>query len=177
VLVACRDVVIWGVDLKGGMELQPWARDKAALIEQRGERSSSRDWLEAAGWRRLSILNRSLGEFSHTTPKARWSDARTALVEMQADDANAEAHGGHTARGNALNEVAFAFGSEVAHLARHHHSALAEAFEKILPYANSDGSDRQIEEWLQQCWSHRGRSFERSDFYHPHDGLRSTSQT
>ncbi|HEV2375164.1 MAG TPA: FtsK/SpoIIIE domain-containing protein [Streptosporangiaceae bacterium] len=25
VLVACPDVVIWGVDLKGGMELQPWA--------------------------------------------------------------------------------------------------------------------------------------------------------
>jgi S-DNA-T family DNA segregation ATPase FtsK/SpoIIIE len=24
-LAACRDVVIWGVDLKGGMELQPWA--------------------------------------------------------------------------------------------------------------------------------------------------------
>lgn len=24
-LVACRDVVIWGIDLKGGMELRPWA--------------------------------------------------------------------------------------------------------------------------------------------------------
>jgi DNA segregation ATPase FtsK/SpoIIIE, S-DNA-T family len=25
-LVACTDAVVWGVDLKGGMELQPWAR-------------------------------------------------------------------------------------------------------------------------------------------------------
>ena len=25
VLVACRDVAVWGVDLKGGMELRPWA--------------------------------------------------------------------------------------------------------------------------------------------------------
>ena len=25
-LTGCRDVVVWGVDLKGGMELQPWAR-------------------------------------------------------------------------------------------------------------------------------------------------------
>src|SRR5579863_5848535 len=25
VLIACRDVEIWGVDMKGGMELAPWA--------------------------------------------------------------------------------------------------------------------------------------------------------
>jgi S-DNA-T family DNA segregation ATPase FtsK/SpoIIIE len=25
-LAACADVIVWGVDLKGGMELQPWAR-------------------------------------------------------------------------------------------------------------------------------------------------------
>jgi S-DNA-T family DNA segregation ATPase FtsK/SpoIIIE len=30
-LVACRDVVIWGVDLKGGMELRPWAGCLARL--------------------------------------------------------------------------------------------------------------------------------------------------
>jgi len=30
-LTACGDVVIWGVDLKGGMELQPWAQCLARL--------------------------------------------------------------------------------------------------------------------------------------------------
>ena len=30
-LAACGDVVIWGVDLKGGMELQPWAQCLARL--------------------------------------------------------------------------------------------------------------------------------------------------
>jgi S-DNA-T family DNA segregation ATPase FtsK/SpoIIIE len=30
-LVACRDVMIWGIDLKGGMELQPWAPCLARL--------------------------------------------------------------------------------------------------------------------------------------------------
>jgi S-DNA-T family DNA segregation ATPase FtsK/SpoIIIE len=30
-LVACRDVVIWGIDLKGGMELRPWAGCLARL--------------------------------------------------------------------------------------------------------------------------------------------------
>lgn len=30
-LAACADVMVWGVDLKGGMELQPWARCLARL--------------------------------------------------------------------------------------------------------------------------------------------------
>jgi S-DNA-T family DNA segregation ATPase FtsK/SpoIIIE len=30
-LAACADVILWGIDLKGGMELQPWARSLARL--------------------------------------------------------------------------------------------------------------------------------------------------
>jgi S-DNA-T family DNA segregation ATPase FtsK/SpoIIIE len=35
-LAACHDVLIWGIDLKGGMELQPWAQclDKLATTPQ-----------------------------------------------------------------------------------------------------------------------------------------------
>jgi S-DNA-T family DNA segregation ATPase FtsK/SpoIIIE len=35
-LAACRDVVLWGVDMKGGMELQPWAGcfDRLAFTPQ-----------------------------------------------------------------------------------------------------------------------------------------------
>jgi S-DNA-T family DNA segregation ATPase FtsK/SpoIIIE len=35
-LAACRDVILWGVDLKGGMELQPWAGcfEKLAVTPQ-----------------------------------------------------------------------------------------------------------------------------------------------
>ena len=25
-LAGCRDVELWGIDMKGGMELQPWAQ-------------------------------------------------------------------------------------------------------------------------------------------------------
>lgn len=150
--------------------------DKAALIESRGARASSRDWLEAAGWRRLSILNRSLGEFSHATRKARWSGARDALIELQPLDPGEQSPREQTARGNALNEVAFALGSELAHLARNHHKALAEAFESVLPFVEENGSEAQIERWLQRCWSHSGMSFGTSDFRHPHDWLRPASR-
>jgi len=36
-LVACGDVVLWGVDLKGGMELQPWTACFARLATTPGE--------------------------------------------------------------------------------------------------------------------------------------------
>jgi S-DNA-T family DNA segregation ATPase FtsK/SpoIIIE len=35
-LVACTDVALWGIDLKGGMELQPWARSLGQLATTAG---------------------------------------------------------------------------------------------------------------------------------------------
>jgi FtsK/SpoIIIE family len=57
-LAACRDVVLWGIDMKGGMELQPWAscferlaftpeqacqlfRDAVARLEERAARMAA----------------------------------------------------------------------------------------------------------------------------------------
>ena len=40
-LAACRDVVLWGVDLKGGMELQPWAACFDRLATRRTTRTDS----------------------------------------------------------------------------------------------------------------------------------------
>jgi hypothetical protein len=151
--------------------------DKAAILEQRGERASSRDWLEAAGWRRLSVLNRSLGEFSHATPEARWSGARNALIALQPPDPDAKSPREQTARGAALSEAAFALGSELAHLAHQHHTALAEAFQSVLPYTETVGSEAQIEEWLERCWTHRELPFGKRDFSHPHDWTRSSPRT
>jgi hypothetical protein len=172
-----RAMVVARTVIEQAARLRTWRlkSDKAILIESRGQRTSSRDWLEAAGWRRLSILNRSLGEFSHATREARWSGARQALTEMQPQDPESGHPREQTARGSALNEVAFALGSELVHLMRHYYPTLADAFACVLPYAEDNGSEAQIEEWLQRCWSHRGRSFGRSDFFHPHDWLRSAS--
>ena len=73
-LAACSDVVIWGVDLKGGMELQPWAsciqrlattptratglfRDAVAELNRRAARmaeTGKRSWSQISGSRRAA---------------------------------------------------------------------------------------------------------------------------
>ena len=56
-LAACPDVTLWGVDMKGGMELQPWAEcfDRLAFTLNRQPASSaipSRGWTSGPrGWR------------------------------------------------------------------------------------------------------------------------------
>jgi len=172
-----RAMILARTVIEQAARLRTWRlkSGKADLIEQRGARASGRDWLEAAGWRRLSILNRSLGEFSHATREARWSGARKILIEIQPNNPDAKSPQQQTARGSALNEVAFALGSELAHLARHHHKPLAEAFESVLPYADNKGSEAQIEEWLHRCWSRRDQSLGRRDFSHPNDWLKPSS--
>lgn len=138
--------------------------EKAESLEQRAPQTTIRDWLEAAGWRRLSILNRSLGEFSHVSERSKWSGAREALSLIQSRDKDAMSPPLQTARGAALNAVVFAFGSELSHLIRLYHDSLAQAFESVLPYADDDSSSERIEQWLQRCWNYRMHSFGEGDF-------------
>jgi hypothetical protein len=138
--------------------------EKAEVLESRAPLTSTRDWLETAGWRRLSILNRSLGEFSHVSANSKWIGAREALSLIQDRDPESRSEPIKTARGSALDEVTFAFGSELHFLVREYHAPLADAFESVLPYGYEDYSSRRIEEWLQRCWDQRTHSFGKSDF-------------
>lgn len=151
--------------------------DKAALLEQRAPQTTTRDWLETAGWRRLSILNRSLGEFSHISERSKWSGAREALSVIQDRAKDPKSEPIETARGAALNSVVFAFGSELSHLVRLYPESLAEAFESVLPYADDDNSTDQIESWLRRCWDHRSHSFGDRDFVTKEDLLARSSAT
>lgn len=159
-MVAARTII------EQAARLRAWRTkpEKAALLEQRAPQTATRDWLETAGWRRLSVLNRSLGEFSHFSERSKWSGAREALsvIQERADDAKSAP--ASTARGSALNSILFAFGSELSYLVRLYPESLAEAFESVLPYADDDNSADQIESWLQRCWVHRTHSFGDRDF-------------
>ncbi|GIF74737.1 FtsK/SpoIIIE domain-containing protein [Asanoa siamensis] len=89
-LAACSDVVLWGIDLKGGMELRPWApclarlattpaeatrllADAVAVLEARAH-ASSRDncrvWQPTATAPALVIVIDEYAELADTAPEA-----------------------------------------------------------------------------------------------------------
>jgi S-DNA-T family DNA segregation ATPase FtsK/SpoIIIE len=89
-LVACRDVVIWGIDLKKGMELGPWAscldrlaatpeqaivllRDAVAILEARAEflaAAGKRAWEISADTPALVIIIDEYAELADDAPDA-----------------------------------------------------------------------------------------------------------
>jgi hypothetical protein len=89
-LVACRDVVIWGIDLKKGMELGPWAscidrlattpgqaivllRDAVAVLEARAALLASagkRTWQISPAWPALIIIIDEYAELADEAPGA-----------------------------------------------------------------------------------------------------------
>jgi hypothetical protein len=89
-LVACRDVVIWGIDLKKGMELGPWQsclgrlattpeqaiallRDAVAVLGARGElltAAGKRTWEISPGMPALVIIIDEYAELKEEAPDA-----------------------------------------------------------------------------------------------------------
>ncbi|MGW5515346.1 hypothetical protein [Nocardia africana] len=59
-------------------------REKAERLEA-NPATTPRDWIDKAGWNRLSALNRAFGEFAHAHTNPRWDGARSLLVELQID--------------------------------------------------------------------------------------------
>lgn len=130
--------------------------DRAKSLDARGPRTTTRDWLAAAGWRRLGLLNAALGELSHSSYDARYAGALGALSVLQ-EPQTAGPNPIHTARGDALDQTMFLLASE----------AIA-AVDSLNPYVASvarqtirlpDDADRQIEAWLSRAWEHRHFDF------------------
>ncbi|MEV7624070.1 FtsK/SpoIIIE domain-containing protein [Actinoplanes sp. NPDC089786] len=89
-LVACSDVVLWGIDLKGGMELRPWAScldrlattpeeaarllaDAVAILDARADasgRDNSRVWKPTSAAPALVIVIDEYAELVDTAPDA-----------------------------------------------------------------------------------------------------------
>jgi hypothetical protein len=87
-----RAMGVLRVVLEATARLRTHARKppKARKLESRGDLTTPRDWLEAAGWRQLYALNKALGELAHTRPTSKWQGARGLLVSLQPDTVDPE---------------------------------------------------------------------------------------
>ncbi len=140
--------------------------ERAARIEARGSRTSPRDWLEAAGWRRFGVLNTALGELSHASLGSRWDGALDALAAVQ-PDAKSYVGPEHTARGSALDQVSYLLATEtLAHVALRSRS-LVEPARHLLGIGREP--ERVIEGWQATAWRQRAFDFGDPVFTVPSD--------
>ena len=130
--------------------------EKARQLEARGAVTSPRDWLAAAGWRRLGVFNAALGELSHSTYQSRSHGALKALAAVQSPEA-VRADPIQTGRGEALDQTVFLLASEAMAWLRQLDEGLASVVqaEARLPKDFEPG----IEEWLQRTWANRNYDF------------------
>ncbi|MFF7082670.1 hypothetical protein [Streptomyces lavendulae] len=112
--------------------LRVWAEkpDKAEKLEA-STSSTPKDWLVAAGWRRLSALNKALGEFSHAHANIRWDGAREILQKIQHGDVDPE-DSVHMARGHALDALTFLLIAESIGSASKLSPAIDAAFRELV---------------------------------------------
>lgn len=133
---------------------------KAAKIESRGE-TRPRDWIEAAGWKRLSPLNRALGEFAHVKATSRWSAARELLAQFQV---NADPDSAiYTARGAALELVTSLVADELLATVSEKSSVVGDVLACVLKRLDLL-DDQGPEIRFNHIWSLRAAVFADSDF-------------
>jgi hypothetical protein len=125
--------------------------DRAAKIEA-NTKSTPRDWVEAAGWRRLSLLHRALSEFAHGSTRANWRVARDALVALQTDaDTEAAKYSGRT---HALTASIFMLSAECAAWVDSFGSHLGDAYRKVIR-VDAAQADRAVEAFMARAWEKR----------------------
>lgn len=133
---------------------------KALEMEARGSSNGAHRWIELAGWRRLSVITRALGEFSHRTAITRQSAARSILVKVQ----EGAKHPENTARGHALDRLAYIFASELSERLAHKFPNLHTAFQKEITLLDSEDHQKWVEDYLDLSLRYKAESFGGPDF-------------
>jgi hypothetical protein len=149
-----RAMSILRVVLEQCARLRTWRLkpDKARRLEERGELTTPRDWLEAAGWKRLTALNRALGEFAHAMPRSDWSGARELLAMLQEDAEPDKAI--YTARGAALSLISEVVADEIVGTVQQQSADVAAAFAEVFSNVGID-LPLDAEARFNHIWKHR----------------------
>lgn len=141
--------------------------DKATKLASRSELPASR-WFELAGWSRLSVFIRALGEFSHYGIAMRRDGAREALIALNTKDQAKEAPFG--ARREALDQAAYMLAHEVASRLDAMSPSLTSAFRDKVTLLDSEDHEARLSEWLELAFSEKQKSFGLPDIQRPsHD--------
>ncbi|MDR6143343.1 hypothetical protein QE375_002897 [Microbacterium foliorum] len=138
--------------------------DKAAKLEVRSELPASR-WFDLAGWARLSVFVRALGEFSHYGLSMRRDGAREALNILNFKDSNDEAP--HGARREALDQAAYMLAHEIAARLEHLAPDLNSAFRNGVTLLDASEHEERLADWLNLALQHRGADFGDTDLMRP----------
>jgi hypothetical protein len=129
--------------------------EKLAKLESRESRTPGRDSLEEVGWRRPNLLNRSFGEFSHASIRAKWEWARKALASLVEIPPEAPWTLHQTASGDAMNQGCYVLGLELRHQAETHHSERGSALRDVLPIGEDEAAQADIDACLDRVWAMR----------------------
>lgn len=128
--------------------------EKAAQLEA-SPKTTPRDWLNAAGWRRLEALNRALGELVHARVKSRWHGARELLAKFQVDvDPEMSIS---TARGNCLDFVITLACREVIETTKTISATVGDGFAELFQEMGLAGPETnlEIDTLMDHIWHHR----------------------
>ncbi|MBM7783676.1 hypothetical protein [Tenggerimyces flavus] len=128
--------------------------EKAAQLEE-STRTTPRDWLGAASWRRLEPLNRALGELAHSRITSSWHGARELLATFQRDGDSEESF--FTARGHCLDVVTKLACQEVLATSRQVSNAVGDEFDALFQSIGIAGAEVDVERGalFDHIWSKR----------------------
>ena len=145
--------------LEQAARLRTWRRrpDRARRLEA-SERTTPRDWLDAAGWRRLETLNRALGEMAHVRAGSRWDGARALLAQLQ--PSFSEESSMFTARGFCLDTVVSLAARELVATTRAISPNVASALASVVgvPMPDDDQNDTELEKLMNRAFAQRKTS-------------------
>lgn len=91
--------------LEQSARMRVWTEkpEKAEKLES-SPSTTPKDWVNAAGWKRLRALTKALGEFSHAHANIRLDGARAILEKIQEGNLDPDSST-HMARGHALDSL------------------------------------------------------------------------
>ena len=146
--------------------------ERAMRLTQRGRRASLRDWFDAAGWKRLSLLMRALGEMSHAKVGSHWWGARQSLAELHAPDLSSDDHPLMRARGQTLKRAQYLLGVELVELLKTISPTISVAYNTLITEGYEPATD--LDEWLRHAWDKRDFDFGPATLAHPDEARNAT---